>query len=661
MSSFRQHLKPSKKYGSRCESFFTVGCRNGFLYVSKFHMFHNHNIVIRPAKPKSEPYSAIADYTSQFTEMFPTMVFSSFREFEEKMEEFQTKTGCVYTKRHTCPWPKDDLEHRDLVYKKLAYECFHYGYKKESANEKPERRSFRTGCRSAVFISCRNNALHINRFEMRHNHPISGASGNLYRSKRRLTFEQQSVVRSLLKKNEHEIAIKQFIQDNFDVCMTTAEVRNLKRKLKLKRHSPHIPEFTLKCLENDGLADVISNGIGERYVISFTTPNLIKTFNLYPEVLQIRPFGSPSLCAYDFSVIDRKLESRTVMYSFVLDYEYAGNLTPILHSFKNLMRRRWDDIETIFVDAPPFNCSDIQSEFPLARILFYRDSVLSHVKDSLKHPRFSNLPRKAIFDEFFSAVTTHDPEEYAASLQRINNLGPSFYQILEQTLLPFADHWAEHLRLDKLTFGIINRNSDFLKHLESLLPHIKEDLDDCARRLLDFAAAPREEDDNRVHRIDLRGQPEDIQSLLCLLSDPVALVLIRHLEESLSSPTEVSSDPSIRNCSCSFNLQWRLPCMHLLNAARGEYIPFPSLLKDSRWLEQWSLDYRESENVVESIIEETNDQVALLPSAKYIKLDEQLQSIQDMVVTSDEDKFNRRQRELKELERRWLQEDETIS
>uniref|UniRef100_A0A0R3T0K4 SWIM-type domain-containing protein n=1 Tax=Rodentolepis nana TaxID=102285 RepID=A0A0R3T0K4_RODNA len=626
------------KNGSRCESFFTVGCRNGFLYVSKFHMLHNHDIVIRPAKPKPEPYSAIADYTSQFTEMFPTMVFSSFREFEEKMEEFQTKTGCVYTKRHTCPWPKDDLEHRDLVYKKLAYECFHYGYKKESANEKHERR-----------------------FEMRHNHPISGASGNLYRSKRRLTFEQQSVVRSLLKKNEHEIAIKQFIQDNFDVCMTTAEVRNLKRKLKPKRHSPYTPEFTLKCLENDGFANVISNGIGERYAVSFTTPHLIKTFNLYPEVLQIRLFGSSSLWAYDFSVVDRKLESRTVMYSIVLDYEYAENLTPILHSFKNLMRHGWDGIETIFVDAPPFNCSDIQAEFPLVRILFYRESVLSHVKDSLKHPKFSNLHRKAIFDEFFNAVITHDPEEYASSLHRINNLGPSFYQVLEQRLLPFANHWAEHLRLDKLTFGIINRSSDFLNHLESLLPHTKEDLDGCARRLLDFAASSKEGGDNEIHRIDLRGQPEDIQSLLCLLSDPVALVLVRHLEESSSSPMEVSSDPSIRNCSCSFNLQWRLPCVHLLNAARSEYIPFPNLLKDSRWLEQWSVGYRESENVVESVIEEMNDQVVLSPTTTYMKLDEQLQSIQDMVVTSDGDKFNRRQRELKELERRWLHEDGKIS
>ncbi|VDL18788.1 unnamed protein product [Hymenolepis diminuta] len=616
------------KYGSCCESFFTVGCRNGFLYVSKFHMLHNHNIVIRPAKPKLEPYSVIADYTNQFTEMFPTMVFSSFRQLEEKMEEFQAKTGCVYTKRHTCPWPKDDLEYRDLVYKKLAYECFHYGYKKEAANEKSERRSFRTGCRSAIFISCRNNALHINRFEMRHNHPISGASGNLYRNK-------------------------------FDICMTTAEVRNLKRKLKPKRPSRHTPEFTLKHLENEGFADVISDEIGERHVISFTTPTLAKAFNLYPEVLQIRQFGCPSLWAYNFSVIDRKLESRTVMYSFVLDYEFMGNLMPILHSFKNLMRSRLDDIETIFVDALPLNCSVIQMEFPLARILFYRDSVLSNVRDSLKHPRFSKFHRKAIFDEFFSAVTTHDPEEYASSLQRISNLGPSFYQVLEETLLPFADHWAEHLRLDKLTFGITNRNSEFLRHLESLLPHTVDDLDASAKRLLDFAAPSRVEDDG-VRSIDLRGQPEDIQSLLRLLSDPVASVLIRHLEEPSCSQTDVFSDHSVRNCSCPFNLQWRLPCIHLLNAVRGEYIPLPCLLKHSRWLEQWSLD-RESENVVESVIEEANDQDVLSPNAKCVKIDEQLRNIQEMVVTSDEDSFNRRQRELKELERRWLQEDGTIS
>ncbi|KAM7537114.1 hypothetical protein Aperf_G00000078163 [Anoplocephala perfoliata] len=619
-------------------------------------MFHNHDIIIRPTKAKPEPYTVISDYTNQFVEMFPSLVFYSFRQFEDKMEEFQTKTGCVYTKRHTCPWPKDDLEHRDLVYKKLAYECFHYGYKREALNEKPDRRS-------AIFITCRNNALHITRYEMRHNHPLSGSCGNLYRPKRRLTFEQQSLVKNLLRKQEHEIIIKQYIQDNFDVCMTTAEVRNLKRKLKPKR-TPRIFGFTLKSLENQGFADIISDESDEHRIISFTSPALIKNFHFYPEVLQIRQFGVQSLRAYSFSTIDRKLESRTVMYSFILDHEFTGNLTPLLHSFKGLVQSGTEDIETIFVDPVPMGCSEIQAEFPQARILFYQSGVLDNVKDHLKDPRFSKYDRSVVFQEFVNAVMALDAEKYAASLQRIGALCPPFLQFLEQTWLPYVDHWAEHLRLDNLTFGVSSRNSSFLHRLESLLPHSEENLDASVKRLLNLASPSKEEDDRVGRGIDLHGQPEDIQALLRLLSEPVALVLIRHLEEPLTS-LEMISDPSVRSCCCQFSLQWRLPCVHLMNAARLAYIPLPSLLKDSRWLESWTLDCIESENAVEAVIggdgANESDPEVLSSGTKIMKIDEQLQSIQKIVVTSDADKFNRRRRELKELERRWLQEDESLS
>lgn len=441
--------------------------------------------------------------------------------------------------------------------------------------------------------------------------------------------------------------------------MTTAEVRNLKRKLKPKQSSP-LFGFTLESLESQGLADIISDESGERHVISFTSPALIKSFHFYPEVLQIRQFGGPSLRAYNFSTIDRKLESRTVMYSFVLGYEFTGNLTPLLHSFKSLMQSGTDDIETIFVDPVPMGCSEIQAEFPQARILFYQNCVLDNVRDRLKDPRFSKYDRNGVFQEFVTAVLTLDPEKYAASVQRIESLCPPFSQVLEQTWLPYVDYWAEHLRQDKLTFGVSNRNSSFLHHIESLLPHSEEDLDASAKRLLD-SANPSKVEDDLFRGIDLHGQPEDIQALLRLLSDPVALVLIRHLEEPPTS-LEIISDLPIRSCCCPFNLQWRLPCVHLMKEARSAYIPLPSLLKDSRWLEPWTLDYIESENVVEAVIEgddaNENDPEVFSSSPKIIKIDEQLQSIQETVVTSGADKFNRRQRE---LERSWLQGDESLS
>ncbi|KAL5104468.1 hypothetical protein TcWFU_005734 [Taenia crassiceps] len=233
-----------------------------------------------------QTYIVITDYSTQFMQIFPSLVFPSLSELEDKMEEFQLKTGCMYAKRHTCPWPKDDLEHQDVVYKKFAYECFHFGYCKDRNLAKPDRRSSRTGCKSVVFVTCRNNQLHISRFDMRHNHPVSGSCGYVYRRNRRLNTQQLAIIKELLRENQHEFALKEYIQSVFHVYLTTADVRNLKRKLQPKRSARRLLGLTLKSLGSEGYAEILADEDGVDRVISFTAPFLVKNFHFYPEVVQ---------------------------------------------------------------------------------------------------------------------------------------------------------------------------------------------------------------------------------------------------------------------------------------------------------------------------------------------------------------------------------------
>lgn len=440
----------------------------------------------------------------------------------------------------------------------------------------------------------------------------------------------------------------------FHVYLTTADVRNLKRKLQPKRGARRLLGLTLKSLGSEGYAEVLTDEDGVDRVISFTAPFLVKNFHFYPEVVQISELTGAAFSVYHFSIIDRQLVSRTVMFSFVLDQGVCGTFASVLQSFRHLMQSKVEEIETIFVDINSIECHVIHQEIPQARMLFYQNSVLEDVKERIKDVSVIHCDKKDLFQHFCNALKTPDGEVYLESLQEIANTSPTFWNIINETWTPCVEQWAEHLRLTQLTFGIENRNSVDLEHFESVLK-MHSSLDSCARRLLELAI-PAKPSYEFICKRDFPGQPDDVQSLLRLLSEPVAGVVLSHLETAQTS-SEVLPDLSTRRCCCSFNLQWRLPCLHLIKAARSAYIPLPSLLKGSRWLEHWPMECSEVGSAVETVAEGDNELDFLSPAAKLLKIDMQLQNIQEMVVSADSAKFKRRQRELKELESRWLQED----
>ena len=450
-----------------------------------------------------------------------------------------------------------------------------------------------------------------------------------------------------------------FSPDNFQVYLTTADVRNLKRKLKPKKSDRNLLGLALRSLANKGYAELLTDEDGVNRIISFTSPDLVKNFLLYPEVVQISEISAGGFLTYRFAIVDRHLVSQTIMFAFILDQSTCDTFGSMLNSFKHLMQSKVDEIETIFTDANPAVCHEIRQELPHTRVLFYRDSLLHNVRHHLEDPALINNDKKGLYLNFITMMRTHDREEYLAALQAIAVASPRFWSIIQQTWLPCAEQWAEHLRLSQLTFGVEDRGprTHSLAQFECVLK-TEHNLDLCAKRLLEIAS-PRKQHDEIVVKRDFPGQPDDIQALLRLLSEPVVKVVLRHLE-TVSSTSDVPPDLSARRCFCPFNLRWRLPCIHLMKAARSAYVPLPNLLKDSRWLEAWPVDYSEVGNVEETVAEEDNELDVLSPSTKLMKIDMQLQNIQEMVVSADTNKFKRRQRELRDLESRWLHEDSSL-
>ncbi|VDN09491.1 unnamed protein product [Dibothriocephalus latus] len=542
--------------------------------------------------------------------MFPSLVFNSFAELDSKMEEFQAKTGCMYAKRHTCPWSKEEPDKRRLVYKKFNYECFHYGYSKR-AMDGHENKTLKTGCKSVIYVTCRKDQLLIGRFDMRHNHPISGSSGNVYRRNRRLNADQQAAIKEHLKADPQEFMLKEYIQNSFHVYMTTAEVRNLKRKLQPRKIARATIGSSLKKLQEQGLLELLVDEEGTYQMIAFTTPELIKGFHQYPEVIQIEEVRLSSDHPYSIycaSIVDRDVQTRAVFFAFLFN-KGEKIFRHMLKAFKNLMGLKIDELETVFIDVDSAKSHIVRQELSWARLLLRQILVLKDVKSQI-NPDMQSL-------------TTQSRSTYLRCLEDIINTSPELWEYINDTWIPCADQWAEHLRLSQVTFGVDKRNN-WGETSEPLQSALNEDstIDDCAEVLLDLALRKVRTLSYYDHNVPAHypGQPEDIKAMLRLISEQSAKYVLNHL-----------------------------------TAARAGYVPLQSLLKDSRWLVIWP----SMEDVLpKSPVMQAGDQ-DWFRDVKFSRTTAQLQILQDVAATSESEKLQRRTKELDATGNTWLFEDAT--
>ncbi|KAL7064695.1 hypothetical protein AAHC03_05708 [Spirometra sp. Aus1] len=487
---------------------------------------------------------------------------------------------------------------------------------------------------------------------MRHNHPVSGSSGNVYRRNRRLNADQQAAVKEHLKADPQEFMLKEYIQ----IYMTTAEVRNLKRKLQPRKIAKATIGPTLKKLQEQGLLELLVDGEGTYQLIAFTTQELMKEFHQYPEVIQIEEVRLSSdrpYSIYCVSIVDRDVHTRAVFFAFLFN-KGEKSFRYMLRAFKNLMGLKIDELETVFIDVEFSKSHVVRQELSWTRLLLRQVLVLKDVKSQIS----PDMPcgRKALFQYFYTALTTQSRSTYLRALEDIINASPELWEYINDTWIPCADQWAEHLRLSQVTFGVDKRNN-WGETSEPLQSVLNEDssVDDCAEVLLGFALrkarTPPSYDHNSAAHYP--GQPEDIKALLRLISEPSARCVLNHLSEPAGE--NVLTLLSERKCFCSFNRQWRLPCSHLIAAARTAYVPLQSLLKDSRWLVIWP---SAEEVLSRSSVLQLRDQ-SWLADVKFSSITPRVHNLQDLAVTSESDKLPRRAKEVSTLDNKWLLESAT--
>ncbi|CDS37094.1 conserved hypothetical protein [Echinococcus multilocularis] len=180
-----------------CTAKFTASSTGGSLRVLKFDMLHNH-----PPEPVTENFKlalttdvtccddtinavatgvddepVMADLTKEFLQTFENRSFDSFQDLLSHMNAFMKATGSNYVMRNTVRFPKDYPNAGKLVYRSIAFECYHFGTYTSYATIRRKQRTVKIGCRSKIYFCCKGDRLQVGSYQIKHNHEVSPGNG----------------------------------------------------------------------------------------------------------------------------------------------------------------------------------------------------------------------------------------------------------------------------------------------------------------------------------------------------------------------------------------------------------------------------------------------------------------------------------------------------
>ncbi|VDK31485.1 unnamed protein product [Taenia asiatica] len=186
-----------KQSPTGCTAKFTVSSTGGSLRVLKFDMLHNH-----PPEAVTESFKSslvaddtfsgetlnavtagvddepvVADLTKEFLQTFGNRSFDSFQDLLGHMNSFMKATGSNYVMRNTVRFSKDYPNADKLVYRSVAFECYHFGTYTSYATIRRKQRTVKIGCRSKIYFCCKGDRLQVGSYQIKHNHEVSPKTG----------------------------------------------------------------------------------------------------------------------------------------------------------------------------------------------------------------------------------------------------------------------------------------------------------------------------------------------------------------------------------------------------------------------------------------------------------------------------------------------------
>ncbi|VDD82987.1 unnamed protein product [Mesocestoides corti] len=164
------------KRARHCPSFFRIEVRKGSLHVVEREMEHNHGKIAGDPEP-------VVDLTKQFEAYFGNVKLKSFSEVMTKVKAFEEATGSEFRVGRSDLFKEGEKEREVYRYRRITYECVHYGMRKSFAKFSSETRSSRLGCMAKFDVRYAPDGFKISAVVMKHNHDVSTALARFYRRK----------------------------------------------------------------------------------------------------------------------------------------------------------------------------------------------------------------------------------------------------------------------------------------------------------------------------------------------------------------------------------------------------------------------------------------------------------------------------------------------
>uniref|UniRef100_A0A5K3FL79 FLYWCH-type domain-containing protein n=1 Tax=Mesocestoides corti TaxID=53468 RepID=A0A5K3FL79_MESCO len=96
---------------------------------------------------------------------------------EVHFDAYFKTTGSNYVMRNTVRLPHDLPNASKLVYRSIAFECYHFGTYTSYATIRRKQRTVKIGCRSKIYFCCKGDRLQVGSYQVKHNHQVSPESG----------------------------------------------------------------------------------------------------------------------------------------------------------------------------------------------------------------------------------------------------------------------------------------------------------------------------------------------------------------------------------------------------------------------------------------------------------------------------------------------------
>ncbi|KAL5108735.1 hypothetical protein TcWFU_003485 [Taenia crassiceps] len=222
-----------------CSSYMELCVADNRLKITSYDMLHQSLSSLRPGTANNCEMSQEIDeadnygmsgynLTSAFLNFFNSTVFATLAELSDKLRQFES-VSALYVKLNSKRFPEGHPMRDSMVYSNIKYVCYHYGTRVSSATKRKNQRS-------QICISYSNGYLRIVSFDMRHNHPVTSESAQLYPRNRRLDKHEQEAVDELLRLPYDNSLVLDIIK----IC-TKTDLKNMRSRLKKTTSGNQLP------------------------------------------------------------------------------------------------------------------------------------------------------------------------------------------------------------------------------------------------------------------------------------------------------------------------------------------------------------------------------------------------------------------------------------